>query len=313
MMTAEERIAKNSERCSANKYLEFKGAVRVDAKDRWGNDYSRLDLLFSDYIDIKLFSPAKSNRDRGLQSIKLTCLAASLGRDFMDIPACQGGWEEFVEEVCSLINPKKGNMIYAKVTVNESGWIELGEGKCFSVDPDMEYTDADMRFLTDVAIKAPNTSIGHHNLPYQEEVTLKPKTKTKKILNMKIDDLGKMEDPMSRARPEVIIEDTRPFPSDALILLPGENAEDVQAGLDKIVYETASTPKAQDPSKDTSAFDEYLEENTKPAWVEEEVEKHAPKARKTRVSKKKPGVSIVPEIGDPADGGEGIGFEDLPY
>lgn len=167
-MTKEERVSYNSKRCSPNKLLEFRGAVAVPAKDRYGKDYTRIDLVFNENIDIKIFNPVISVRDKEIMATRLAFLCDALRLDFNDIPPCKGGWVEFVKEFCDLVRPRKYSMIYAKLTITEEGWIELGEGRCFSVRPDMEYTDSDTRFLEDVDVRYPDTHIEPEFLPDRE-------------------------------------------------------------------------------------------------------------------------------------------------
>lgn len=157
-MSSDDRIVKNSARCRPNKLLEFRGAVAVDSVDRQGYDVTYLDLRFagpSDRIDIRLKSPQKSYKMREIQANELGCLMEALSLSFGDIPPARGGWEEMVELVIAALAPHKLESLYAKLTVNEQGYIVLGEGKCFSTAPDMEYTDQDLRFLRLDAIEEP--------------------------------------------------------------------------------------------------------------------------------------------------------------
>lgn len=147
-MDQETRRVYNSKNCSANARLEFRGSVIVDSKTRDGKDYVCLDLVFSENVKIRLFNPEKSIRDRSIMSVLLSSLFEALGDDFSDVPPCRGGYHEFLSEVTETMNRRKYTMLYAKLTVNESGYIIMGEGRCFSTQPDLEYTDADLHFLT---------------------------------------------------------------------------------------------------------------------------------------------------------------------
>lgn len=167
-MSIDERLEKNSSRCGANVLLEFKSAVAVDAVDRRGDDITYLDLRFSGHIDLRLKSPMRSYKARSVQANELGCLFAALGLDFNDVPPCPGGWEEFVPEIVAALAPKRLESLYAKLTVNEHGYIVPGEGKCFSQVPDMEYSDQDLRFLK---LGEPDQPQGHapfenKDLPY---------------------------------------------------------------------------------------------------------------------------------------------------
>lgn len=167
-MTTEDRIKKNSARCGANKLLEFRGAVAVDALDGRGNDVTYLDLRFAGPgtgpVELRMRSPEKSYKARAVQANELGCLMEAFNLDFNDIPPCRGGWEEFVQVVVEMLQPKKLESVYAKLTVNDRGFIVPGEGRCFSKNPDMEYTDADMRFLDQDASPEP---AGHN--PFKDD------------------------------------------------------------------------------------------------------------------------------------------------
>lgn len=147
-MDQEQRRLYNSKNCSANVRLEFRGSVIVDSKSRDGKDYVCLDLVFSENVKIRLFNPEKSIRDRSIMSVLLSSLFEALGDDFGDIPPCRGGFFEFLSEVTETMNRRKYTMLYAKLTVNEAGYIICGEGRSFSKNPDLEYTDSDLHFLT---------------------------------------------------------------------------------------------------------------------------------------------------------------------
>jgi hypothetical protein len=237
--------------CSANKRLEFRNAVPVSLRSRFKNeDYTALDLVFSEKIHMRFFDPERSVVDRIRQYNIFTALCQCVGADFLDIPPCPGGWEDFVIELTSLLARHKYILLYAKITVNEEGRIVPGTGKCFSLEPDMEYSDEDLRFLDAEDTYRPENRVEVVDLPdtprntkeFEEAIAEKPK----RLPPAKFVNLDTISDPM---RPN---EDISPF-------------EEV--------------PK--------SVFDEYLAEHEKPAWVADEVEKHKPKA-KPRGKKREP-------------------------
>lgn len=133
--------------CSANKFAEFKGAVLVPGKDRRGADVTYVDLLFDHPKHLRLFDPGLNVRSRGIQGTRLLWLFDSLGGDFKQLPACLGGWEEFAPLLVRHLNTF-GGYLYMKLTLNENEYFELGSGRCFSKNPDMEYSKEDLRFLT---------------------------------------------------------------------------------------------------------------------------------------------------------------------
>lgn len=319
-MTSEERITKNSERCAANKHLEFRGCVAVPGKNRLGNDYTRLDIMLSEGLDIKLFDPGKSIRDRGILSGRLTALCDTLKLDFMDIPPCKGGWIEFVEEVCKLVNCCKYKMIYVKLTVNENGWIEPGEGKCFSTEPDMEYTDTDLRFLENVDVVAPGTAIGRENLPVDV-----PRSEPKKVV--------RETRPVVRGNTETPGERIKP-PKEMPFSEMGKQVDQVMAGIiakdpnksEKVdaesdTWELGSKPPDVDLIEEAvtlniltggkSVFEQFNEEAQKPEWVEKEAAAHLEKKpeRKTRAKKGK----VTTEPIDVTPIGEFPDIDDLPF
>lgn len=288
MGLTEDRISKNAPKCGANVQLTFKGVVPVAAKYQNGTDYTRLDLLFSDDISIKVFDPRRSPRDKTTMMTRLAYLADALNEDVRDIPPCKGGWEEFVTEVVNLIHHKKGMTVFAKITLNEAGWIEPGEGKCFSKVPDMEFTDADTRFLPDVEVIAPRTHIGFENLPGQTK-----------------DPWGSLPElPGAKPKP--------PSPEKLAELWPE-------------VVKPAPTP-SQEPAEDKSRAEEDQEWlDAGKAFVEahrEEPEKKPeptaetkPKARKPRTKKGAQTMpSPIPERGEEIDEeAHSPGFDDLPF
>ena len=275
----------NKSQCSANKRLEFRGAVPVALKSRFKNeDYTALDLVFSEKIHMRFFDPERSVMERIRQYTIFTALCECVGTDFLDIPPCPGGWEDFVIELTSLLATHKYVLLYAKITINEDGRIVPGTGKCFSLEPDMEYSDEDLRFLDSEETYRPTNQIKIDDLPVTprdtsgfENATI-AKVETKKLPAAKTDkveadsdtwELG-MKDPMKP---------------------PKENP------FEEVVV----------VSSDTAVFEEYNMVYEKPVWVAEEVEKHKPKV-KPRGKKRAP---VTLELNK--DGLEDVEYNDLPF
>lgn len=261
----------NKSQCSANKRLEFRGAVPVALRSRFKNeDYTALDLVFSEKIHMRFFDPERSVMERIRQYTVFTELCKCVGTDFLEVPPCPGGWEDFVIELTSLLANHKYVLLYAKITINEDGRIVPGTGKCFSLEPDMEYSDEDLRFLDSEETYRPTNQIKLEDLPREIPEPVVKKLPVGKADKVEADsdtwELG-MRDPMKPAK-------VNPF-------------------------EEAVVEK--------SVFDEYNEENNKPAWVVEEVEKQKPKA-KPRGKKRAP---VVLELNK--EGLEDVGFSDLPF
>lgn len=337
---AQDRRERNRPRCSENQWLEFRGIVSVASQDRNGVDYTRLDIRFNESIDIKLFDPKKSIRERSIQSVKLSSLCEAIGLDFNDVPPCKGGWEEFVTEVCSLVNTKKYSMVYAKLTVGEAGWIELGEGRCFSTKPDLEYTDADVRYLDNVDVKSPGTAIsdspsddGFNALEFDWKSSKvstpkkagKSPTEWKQPIE-KFQEEHKSVFDLLLEKEAVIL--ANPPEKDWLDELEDKKAHLKHAKIDRPTPNWAeeghTTSKKestwQDEKNNTNAVVGFLEPlgagivEVKPAWVEEAAKEHLEKKpeRKKRASKK--GVDLPPPI--PEKGREGfdeIDLTDLPF
>lgn len=158
---SEEQRAKNEVKCGQNKPVIFEGCLAIDRVDRFGKDALDLKFLFNEGISYRRFDPGQSIRRKSTLSIEFSALCEALGLDFADIQQCYG-WEEVVLKFCNFVNVRRGESIYAKFTIDENGWLTPGEGKCFSRESDMEYTEADKQNLT---VKEEGTHIPPGELP----------------------------------------------------------------------------------------------------------------------------------------------------
>lgn len=136
---------KNKGLAHPNRELIFRGCIEVPFISR-GQDGLYLKVLFSDGVAIREFNPDLSVRRRSLLATRWGYLCEALGLDFNDIPFCHD-YESFVATFIDFTAPKKGTLVYAKLTVDEDGWLILGTDKCFSDRPDMEYSDEDRENL----------------------------------------------------------------------------------------------------------------------------------------------------------------------
>lgn len=282
----------NKSKCSANARLEFRGAVPVALKSRFKNeDYTALDLVFSEKIHMRFFDPERSVMERIRQYTIFTELCKCVGTDFLDIPPCPGGWEDFVIEFTSLLVGHKYILLYAKLTINEDGRIVPGTGKCFSLEPDMEYSDEDLRFLDSEETYRPTNQIKIEDLPatprdtsgFDEAVQLPTLSR-----------VGKKS---------------------PLLIVRENKKEKIEADSDtwELGMKDPMKPPKENPfeevvvvSSETAVFEEYNLEHEKPAWVVGEVEKQKPKA-KPRGKKRAP---VTLELNK--EGLEDIGLKDLP-
>lgn len=140
---------KNKQLAHPNRELVFRGAIEVPFISH-GKDGLYLKVLFSDGVAIREFNPDLSVRRRSLLATRWGYLCEALGLDFNDIPFCHD-WEQFVATFIDFTFPARGKLIYAKLTIDEDGWLVLGTDRCFSNDQDMEYSDEDRENLdTDV-------------------------------------------------------------------------------------------------------------------------------------------------------------------
>lgn len=149
MGSASEQVKQqNQAKCGANRYLLFRGAVAFDSvHPTTGKDVVYLDLLFSDGLSFRLFNVGDAVASRSKMAVTLGALCSALGLDFNDL---QGvfTWEDFAEAFQKFVEPGRYTHVYAKVTINKDGWPIFGTGRCFSSDPDLEYSDGDTMFLT---------------------------------------------------------------------------------------------------------------------------------------------------------------------
>lgn len=137
----------NLRKTGANRLLYFRGAVAHDDVDSFsGKDVVYLDLVFSDQLSFRLFSPRESIAKRSSLACSLGALCSALGLDFNDMPFCFT-WEDFAASFSKFTEEGKRRPVYCKVTLNSGGWPILGTGRCFSSTNDMEYSDADLLFL----------------------------------------------------------------------------------------------------------------------------------------------------------------------
>lgn len=168
MSAIDDIIQSNREFCRSNLFVVYNGAIPVNCRSRtkWGHDYTRLDLEFRALqgkgrkFHISIFDPDNSAEERRIQSIMFHSLCETLGTDFDLIPPCPGGFEEFVEELSSealgkdgqplgLLNRFKDKKLFIKLTMNEKGYFRFGTGRCTSNDPDLIYSEEDLRFLAE--------------------------------------------------------------------------------------------------------------------------------------------------------------------
>lgn len=236
----------NKSQCSPNKLLEFRGAVAVPLKHRFNNeDYTALDLLFSEKIHMRFFDPKRSVIERVRQSTIFQSLCKCVGTDFLDIPPCPGGWEDFVVELTSLLAAHKYVILYAKITIDADGRIIPGTGECFSLEPNMTYSDEDLRFLdSEETYKIENT-VDTEDLPsfsFNRENIEEAEVFAWEALPAPV------EEPKRRGRPKKNVEKAeRAFVDNA--------QKEVELGL--------------------GVFEEYLaKHDNKPKWVEEEAKAH---------------------------------------
>lgn len=137
----------NLRKTGANRLLVFRGAVAHDDIDSYsGKDVVYLDLVFSDQLSFRLFSPRESVAKRTSLATTLGALCEAFGIDFNDFPFCFT-WEDFSAAFAKFTEPHKRKPVYVKVTLNSGGWPVLGTDRCFSLLNDMEYSDADLLFL----------------------------------------------------------------------------------------------------------------------------------------------------------------------
>lgn len=154
----------NRQFCSSNLFCQFNGAIPVTTRDNWGYDHTRLDLEFKHIggkgrkFHISIFDPKNSAQDRVTQSAIFFPLCESLDTDFNLVRPCHG-WIDFVQELADdtigkdlqplgLLAKEKGKKVFIKLTINEKGFFKFGTGRCVSKDPDMAYSEEDMRFLS---------------------------------------------------------------------------------------------------------------------------------------------------------------------
>jgi hypothetical protein len=128
-----------------NKELVFRSAIEVQTEYK-GKDALYMKVLFSDGVKITQFNPQDVIRKKSELAVRWGSLCEALGLDFNDIPYCPD-FETFVETFINFTFPARGRMVYAKLTVDENGWLQLGTGTCFSKNPDMEYSDEDREHL----------------------------------------------------------------------------------------------------------------------------------------------------------------------
>lgn len=113
-----------------NKELTFRGVLEIPCEYK-GKDALYMKVVFSDGVKINQFNPQDVIRKKSELAVRWGSLCEALGLDFNDIPYCPD-FETFVETFIAFTFPKRGKMVYAKLTVNEDGWLQLGTGKCFS-------------------------------------------------------------------------------------------------------------------------------------------------------------------------------------
>jgi hypothetical protein len=128
-----------------NKELVFRSAIEVQTEYK-GKDALYMKLIFSDNVKVPVFNPQDVIRKKSELAVKLGSLCEALGLDFNDIPYCPD-FETFVETFIQFTFKRRGKLVYAKLTVNEDGWLIMGSDRCFSSQADLEYSDEDREYL----------------------------------------------------------------------------------------------------------------------------------------------------------------------
>lgn len=138
-------LQKNLLLAHPNRELVFRGVLEIPCEFR-GKDALYMRVIFSDGVKINQFNPEDVIRKKSELAVRWGSLCEALGLDFNDIPFCHD-WESFVQAFIKFTFKKRGMMVYAKLTVDENGWLVLGTGRCFSTIDDLEYSDEDRENL----------------------------------------------------------------------------------------------------------------------------------------------------------------------
>jgi hypothetical protein len=151
---------RNQDLADPNKELVFRGVLEMPYLERTGEDAMYMRVLFSDEVKINEWNPRKSIEGRKQIAYRWGSLCEALGLDWNNLPASPDDWELFIQNFRTFTFPKRGTLVYAKLTIGEEGWLKLGTGRAFSSNPDMEFSDEDTEFLKidkmDVKMKVDN-------------------------------------------------------------------------------------------------------------------------------------------------------------
>jgi hypothetical protein len=148
-MTKEDRAARVLNQTGENVELTLKTVVEAyHKKGNQGEETAYFKVIFTDGTILRGFNPGRSVRQNAMFAERWGSFLQALGLSMDDIPYLYN-WELFPEGLIEYTKGKRGEKIYAKLTLDENGYLVPGSGRAFSRIPDLTYSDEDLQYITE--------------------------------------------------------------------------------------------------------------------------------------------------------------------